>query len=354
MDTAYIREHVHGALLEALLATATSNPEDKVNFLGEYLINYVQKKHDIKRQEVEMKHMNELAKIEQIRELHDLKVIELKRQADQAKCKQFLSFLSNDLMKMSTKQEIMDSICTFASEHFSIPACYIAERKIMNDETQDVLEYISANPSQVSAVVGKVLTYSDDDDEDNIEKLDRKGVSFEAFKMNEKKEDAEDKLIDVDDDGKSKTESKVPQKTRPLIVENVMRDKRVKFFKTPQLGAFFAFPLEIQTTAHEGGCVKFVKEDEEVEDDDDDDDDDKEEEEEVNETDDTEMATQVDKSNKPQSHYPAYMSATEKKEFLFAADTIGAFRQFQVLSLLAFLSVLTLVYYSILFSLLIY
>lgn len=320
MDAAYIRETVHMPLMEGLLAAVISNPIDKVDFLGNYLINYIQKKNDDILKQKEINNAEELAKLEKIYELNEIREIELKKQADEMKLQKFHSYLTYDLMKFSNKQEIMNSICTFASEHLLIPACYIAERKINDDK--DILEYIAANPSQSAIVLGKSIQNSSTD----VEVAERSGISFEAFKMKEIDLEAitNDEDIDGEEEVEDGDEEKMPKKAfkpRPLIVDNVMRDKRVKFFGASKLGSFFAIPLELQSSAYEGGCVK--AETQEVEDEEEQ----KEEGEETNDAEDSEsFKNEMDKTESR----PVYKAVTEKREFLFAADTIGQFHQFQV------------------------
>lgn len=44
MDAAYLKENVFTALSEALLSMAVELPDDKVEYLGKYLIRYVERK----------------------------------------------------------------------------------------------------------------------------------------------------------------------------------------------------------------------------------------------------------------------------------------------------------------------
>lgn len=44
MDAAYLKENVFTALSEALLSMAVELPDDKVEYLGKYLITYVERK----------------------------------------------------------------------------------------------------------------------------------------------------------------------------------------------------------------------------------------------------------------------------------------------------------------------
>jgi hypothetical protein len=44
MDAAYLKENVFDALSEALVSMAVELPDDKVEYLGKYLIKYVERK----------------------------------------------------------------------------------------------------------------------------------------------------------------------------------------------------------------------------------------------------------------------------------------------------------------------
>jgi hypothetical protein len=43
MDAAYLEKHVQSALTEALLAMAIQQPEDGVEFVGQYLLEFVRR-----------------------------------------------------------------------------------------------------------------------------------------------------------------------------------------------------------------------------------------------------------------------------------------------------------------------
>lgn len=44
MDALYLKNNVYGALTEALASMAVALPEDKVEYLGRYLLKYVERK----------------------------------------------------------------------------------------------------------------------------------------------------------------------------------------------------------------------------------------------------------------------------------------------------------------------
>jgi len=112
----------------------------------------------------------------------------------------------------------------------------------------ETLHYVMAGPSS-SHVWGKKLAkvVADESEEGGPQ---RQGVSFEAFKLPEV---AEEEPVE-EEEGVEKPVKEAP-KPQPLVIDNVMRDKRVKFFGIPKLGAFAAVPFSYQSIDHEAGCV---------------------------------------------------------------------------------------------------
>jgi hypothetical protein len=77
--------------------------------------------------------------------------------------------------------------------------------------------------------------------------------SFDAFKIPEVPE--EEPV-----EGEEGAPPKPPPKPQPLVVENCMRDKRLKFFGIPKLGSYLAVPVVYQTLDHVEGVVVGVTE----------------------------------------------------------------------------------------------
>lgn len=59
MDVEYLKEHVAAALEEGLATVASYQPEDSVEFLGHYLLKYVQNQN--LEAQVEYKHTGSLS-----------------------------------------------------------------------------------------------------------------------------------------------------------------------------------------------------------------------------------------------------------------------------------------------------
>lgn len=107
------------------------------------------------------------------------------------------------------------------------------------------LNYVSANTGQEHVVGSKIIKPPEDSEE--IEP--RSGLSFDTFKLPEVPEVEEEEVPE----GEEPPPKIIPQPS-PLIVDNVMRDSRIKFFGVPKLGAFAAVPFSFKSIDHENGC----------------------------------------------------------------------------------------------------
>lgn len=248
MDAAYLKKNVMVALTEALTSMAVKIPDDSIEYIGKYLLVYVQRQKEqaeanAKLQNVENELSEFLAAQANVTRAADEKNAE--RLTALAKYRRFLDSLDYDF---TTKQAALDAVCEFIEGNLDIPAAYIAVKKSAGES--EVLNYVSAGPSQQS-VKGKKLPKPAADEGD--EAPERQGVSFEAFKLPEVPED-EEPAEELEED--APVVEKVPPKAQPLVVENVMRDKRVKFLNgVGKLGAFAAIPFSYPTILHEEGCV---------------------------------------------------------------------------------------------------
>jgi hypothetical protein len=144
----------------------------------------------------------------------------------------------------NSKQEAMDKCTSFLAEYLKVPASYVAVKKITGEV--ESLNYLSANPGQEHVVGSKVTKQPEDAEE--VEP--RSGLSFDAFKLPEVPEEEEPEELA---EGEEPPPKVVPVPS-PLIIDNVMRNERVKFFGVPKLGAFGAVPFSYASIDHDTGC----------------------------------------------------------------------------------------------------
>lgn len=247
MDAAYLRSTVNEALVEGLSAMAVALPEDKVEFIGRYLLNYVQRKSAQEKAaaqlgEAESKYAAEESLNDIKRGAEATKAIE-----EKARATRLSDFLESLPTTATNKQEAMNSVTSFVADYLTTQGAYLAVKRPAGES--EALHYYSASPGQ-EFLVGKKLPKAV---EEGDEVAPRQGLSFDAFKIPEVPE--EEPV-----EGEEGAPPKPPPKPQPLVVENCMRDKRLKFFGIPKLGSYLAVPVVYQTLDHVEGVVVGVTE----------------------------------------------------------------------------------------------
>lgn len=252
MDASYLKKNIAEALTEALTSTAIIVPDDKIEYIGKFLINYVKRKNnkivvkdDLNNLQLQL---SEYLSIEE-EKTRGLEAIKNEKHQFEINYKKFLHSITDDIVSHS-KETIMNSICHFMETSLHLPAAYIAIKKVVGET--ETLNYISVGPSQ-QHIHGKKLVKVTTEDSD--EAVSRQGISFDAFKLPEVPESEEG---EEGEDGSSVTPKVIP-KAQPLMIENVMREKKCKFFGIPKLGAYVAVPFTYKSTEYEEGVTLGVK-----------------------------------------------------------------------------------------------
>lgn len=245
MDNSYLKANVLPALTEALTAMAVQAPEDRVDFVGKYLLAYVERKIALDKKSAEIqvmeKQLSEFLVNDQIKQ--DGK--ELEQAPIKQKSSRYETFLGS-VQGYSSKQDAFDAVTKFMETQLEIPAAYIATRYV-SGESIDVLKYVAKGDSD-PIVLGKKLNKPAADDSE--EAPERQGVSFEAFKVPEVPESDEPPA----EDGQE-VAPKGPPPLQPFSIVNVMRDRRVKFFGIPKLGSYLAVPFTYSTVDHDAAIT---------------------------------------------------------------------------------------------------
>lgn len=199
--------------MEALTAMAVAQPEDRVNYVGRYLLQYVERKRNKANRSTELIDIEEKVKQANViqSEKDDLhkKKVEVEA-AELAKVPAFISSITSPEQPLS-KTEIMDKTTAFLAEYLNVPACYIAIKKQAGESEN--LHYYSANPGQ-EHVRGKKLPKPV---EEGDEVAPRQGFSYDVFRIPEAPPEEEPA------EGEEGAPPKPPPKPVPLVIENVMR-----------------------------------------------------------------------------------------------------------------------------------
>lgn len=290
MDAAYLKKNVMEALTEALTSMAVQIPEDNIEYLGKYLLKYVERKKTAGESKEDLASVE--ADLEKYLVVANAKarVVDDKKQEEvlfQTKYKRFLESLHFDY---TTKEDAFNAVTEYIENNLNIPAAYIAVKKVVGET--ETLNYIAAGPTQKQMLGKKLVKVAA---EDGDEAPPRQGISFEAFKLPEVPE--EEEPAEEPEEG-AEPVVKVPPKAQPLIIENAMREKRCKFFGIPRLGAYAAIPVSYQSIEHDEGVVLGT----------------------------VEASTEEGVEAPPAD----YVFATKESQFLIAVDTVGKFRTFKV------------------------
>ena len=248
MDAQYLKENINDAIAEGLTSMVVASPDDPIEYLGQYLLNYVDReiaKRDkfSKSTEADVAAEADLKEIEKA--LAAKTLLEDNASRQEKKLEQFIEGLPNI---SRTKQDAFDAVSEFLANYLNVPAVYIAVKKPVGES--EALHYFSSAGSGQDMMIGKKLT-KPGEPEDPENPPPRMGVSFEAFKIPEA---PEEEPVEVEEGEEPPPPPPAPKAT-PLIVDNTMRDTRTKFFAIPKLGSYAALPFFLDSVEHDAGCV---------------------------------------------------------------------------------------------------
>jgi hypothetical protein len=244
MDSEYLKKNVLPALGEAIGAMAVQVPEDEVDFLGRYMLAYVSRKEAITNRTKEISFIEEKLSIQRKLDEENEKIKASNLAPEQNMLSQYKRLLEGTLLK-SSKEEAVDSAISFVESSMNIPSVYYGV-KIASGENE-LIKYTSAG-SNSQLMIGKKLMKPANDDPTSEDFVERQGVSFDAFKVPEVPEDENP----PEDAEGGEPVKKGPPPLNNLIIPNVMRDKRVKFFGIPKLGSYVACPFKYSSLDHDG------------------------------------------------------------------------------------------------------
>jgi hypothetical protein len=245
MDADYLKKNVNEAVSEALAALAVGMPDDKVEYMGQYLKSYCERKRVQARISAEAGEAESKWSAFEVENASKKAEVQAKVDAKAARADRLTDFLMELENNATNKKAAMDQVVAFAADYLNVPACYIGVKKTINEV--DTLYYYSANESNVSKVVGKKLTVPQGEGEEDAPK--RQGVTFNVFKV------PEVEPVEPPEDAPEGWTPPPPPGPQPLVVDNCMRDTRCKFFGIPKLGSFLAVPLVYSSSDHTEGIV---------------------------------------------------------------------------------------------------
>lgn len=241
MDAAYLRNNINAPLAEALSSMVQTQPADGIEYIGKYLLQYVERQEMVEADALENARIEEGAELEVKKEERDKSV-----KADAAfvatkHAEKLPKFIEELCTTATSKADVMERVTNFTTDYIKVPACYVGIVK-KTGETE-CLHYFGACKGQ-EHVLGAKLPKPTEEGEDAPT---RQGIAFNAFKIPEVVEEEAPPL----EEGQEPPPPKPAPKAEPLVVDNVMRNTGVRFFGIPKIGSFAAVPITYSSLDHE-------------------------------------------------------------------------------------------------------
>jgi len=261
MDAAFLKETVGAPLIEALTAMAVHQPHDAIEYIGNYLINYA----DRKEKELKVKEDKEKVAI-LLKQVHDNEQKMLEERDAATKEAEQLNLQKNKLLKRmsaeSNPEVLFDEALDFIQTTTGASAAYLG-RKYVASTGEPSIDFMYASQGAKSVVGSqlKVGPASEDVDENGVS-TSGAPPTFDLWKELPPEPKNGEGLEEESEDASIKTlEKKYP----PFIhVENVMLEPRINFLGGfPRLGAFLAVRLQYDTVLHDEGIIEMVENHEE-------------------------------------------------------------------------------------------
>jgi hypothetical protein len=225
-DHAYLRETVAAPLTEAMAQLAVLQPDDPVEFLGNFLLKYVET--ELHKQEMIKYHQLHNTASQPAAMAYAPAVYAVKDNGiDTAQ-------LEEKLRTASTFSELCSSFVEWLATALDAEEAYIG-RRIADPANAggSLIHWISSSRGSSSVTVDKFLTDT------------KETITFDAFKEVAPAGGDDDAPL-VDAEG-----NPIPPAVPKFIhVENVLREPRLQFFHVPKLGAYLTRGLQFKSFLH--------------------------------------------------------------------------------------------------------
>ncbi|CAM9737764.1 unnamed protein product [Ascophyllum nodosum] len=322
MDTEFLQRTVGEALSEALAMLVVAQPVDPVEFIGRSLLDY------IKRREIETQRNEHAAEVKPLLEIsrEQEQILAETRAAEEAAI-QVMAVAEQEVADAVTKllchADMYSKVIDFVGERLGATGVQLGRKLVIDG--QEIFEFIAASAGQEHMIGQELrgLQEGQEEDEDATEE----GVTFDLWKKTETPPEPEPVY---DEDGELVPDEEEPELIPPehVLVENVMRNPRVKFFGIPKLGSYLALPITYDTWLYPEGISEIPPPGQEEKDDENDGDDEKDRDEEDAEEDGEKEVVAEETSERAKTPDELYDKNVEPANLALCLNTIGQGRCF--------------------------
>jgi len=259
-DIKYLKQDNIGVVISrGLTATYETKPKNPIEFFAKWLLNFRETERSAENRTAQNKTVIQLKKDHD--EAEKAKQAEIDRKAAEAEEEKKREQAFWD--KLQTSEDLNDNLtelCCHISERVKATGVYIGcleknrqpvaedadENAHIADDAPLVLKFKHATPDHEEYMVGAILPGD-------------KGISHELFKPAEgeeeppaEEEDGEAKQADADAGDILKT-------YQHKFVKEVVREKKIHYWKVPRLGCFMAIPLVYKSCLNETSLDKALE-----------------------------------------------------------------------------------------------
>jgi hypothetical protein len=236
-DKSKLQALVGGPLSEGLIAVAHNQPEDGVDFLGQYLLNWVARKEaEAANAAADAQRAADAAREAGKKKAENDKVTAAAAAVDAANAteEELFQFLASSVDTDEMSQRVVDRLSKDIGG-----GCYIGRKGegVEGDEPVQQIDYLYANEEN-KFMVGETLKSAAAGAEGP--ELNGKGLTWRIWEI-------QDPEPYQDDAGETITPPPLP---REIHCENVMRDPKASFFKFGRLGSYFATLCKYNSSLH--------------------------------------------------------------------------------------------------------
>lgn len=263
----YLSKQEIGVIIaQGLAETYRSQPKNPVDFLGKWLLHQTKVQAHKESDDAKQKQISEFISFR----LRDLKIAELEEQERAVKRKAQDDKKAGFFKKVDDTDDhadILQDLSDYLQEHTGSTSAYIAklvqEKNTINEDDDDeahvneqapyYLDIYHVSPEGFKFLHRKTIKSNE-------------GVAHDLFKEEEPSPDAQNPSGETEGEGEAEGKEPEEQKPQHFIVDEVVRQPRIKFFKVPRLGSLLCVRLKYESCLLEQALDEAVKDVFDVED----------------------------------------------------------------------------------------
>ena len=247
-DIAYLKSsNIGGIVNRGLSDLYKTQPKNPITFLANWLLNESRSNLIKEKIEEETKTRKELKDLFQLKKQEEEIEIKKQEEINQKKANEKGEFL--DKIKSSKDiEENLNFYCNELQRFVGATGVYIS---ILDKKRKEVTEEEDENAHLLDQVVIRYVNFCDDHNFLKYKYLENEqGVTYDLFKPKEDNPEVSPENAEVNPEEGGEEAPKAPKEYIPnhLLIEEVVRNPKIKFFREPKLGCYLTIDLTYKSS----------------------------------------------------------------------------------------------------------